>query len=135
MTVIEPPIEKVFERWRTEAAEPICKENVSMDISVKPGRFPYMRLLYLGGIHNAGDIYGNEAAITISFQVESFANGTKALSKAYEMDTKSHKSMVGMGFRRTYQDLVENQADSRIKRVVSRYSRVYTGYLLGEEIH
>lgn len=130
---IRSPVGKVFSRWEKEAAIPSCGSgNYSMDISKTPSKFPYMRMLYMGGTHNAGDLEGDECAITISFQIESFANGSKALSKVYDLDDISHRSMVGMGFRRTYQNLVEN-ADSTIKRVVSRYSRVYTGYLLGEK--
>lgn len=131
---VKSPAFSVFARWEKEAAIPSCGTgNYSMDMSKTPGKFPYMRMLYLGGTHNTGDLEGDECAITISFQIESFANGTKSLSKVYEIDDISHQSMVGMGFRRTYQNLVEN-ADSTIKRVVSRYSRVYTGYLLGEKI-
>jgi len=129
---VDNPVEKVFKRWSEEAAKPTCGENYSMDMSKIPAKFPYMRMLYMGGTHSEGDLEGDECAITISFQIECFANGSNALSKAYDLDDVSHKSMIGMGFRRTYQNLVEN-ADSTIKRVVSRYSRIYTGQLLGEK--
>lgn len=128
---IKNPVEKIFKRWSEEAAKPTCGKNYSMDMSNTPASFPYMRMLYMGGVHRAGDLEGDECAITISVQIECFASGSKALSKVYDLDDASHKSMVGMGFRRTYQNLIEN-SDSTIKRVVSRYSRVYTGQLLGE---
>lgn len=133
MTTVDNPVEKVFKRWSEEAAKPICGENYSMDMSKIPATFPYMRMMYMGGITTRGDLEGDECAITISFQIECFASGSKALYKVYDLDDASHKSMVGMGFRRTYQNLIEN-SDSTIKRVVSRYSRVYTGQLLGEKV-
>lgn len=131
MTTVDNPVEKVFQCWAEGAAKPICGKNYSMDMSKIPATFPYMRMMYLGGITTRTDLEGNESAMNISFQIESFANGSNSLSKVYQMDDASHKCMVGMGFRRTYQNLIEN-SDSKIKRVVSRYSRVYTGQLLGE---
>ena len=132
MITVDNPVEKVFKRWSEEAAKPICGKNYSMDMSKIPAKFPYMRMMYMGGITAKADLDGNECATNISFQIDSFANGSKALSEVYRMDDSSHKCMVGMGFRRTYQNLIEN-SDSTIKRVVSRYSRIYTGQLLGEK--
>ncbi len=133
MITVDNPVEKVFKRWSEEAAKPICGKNYSMDMSKIPATFPYMRMMYMGGITTRTDLEGNESATNISFQIESFANGSNSLSKVYQMDDASHKCMVGMGFRRTYQNLIEN-LDSKIKRVVSRYSRVYTGQLLEEKV-
>ena len=132
MTTVDNPVSKVFKRWSEEAAKPLCGKNYSMDMSKIPATFPYMRMMYMGGVTTRSDLEGNECAANASFQVESFASGSNSLSKAYQMDDASHKCMVGMGFRRTYQSLIEN-ADSKIKRVVSRYSRIYTGQLLGEK--
>lgn len=129
---VDNPVEKVFKRWSEEAAKPICGKNYSMDMSKIPATFPYTRMMYMGGTTTQGDLEGDECATNISFQVESFAKGTKALSEVYAIDDVSHKAMVSMGFRRSYgPELLEN-SDNRIKRVVSRYSRVYTGQLLGE---
>lgn len=48
----------------------------------------------------------------------------------YQIDDASHKAMVSMGFQRTYGPEQQQNADNSIKRVISRYSRVYTGELL-----
>ena len=131
MITVDNPVEKVFKRWSEEAAKPICGKNYSMDMSKIPATFPYMRMMYMGGITTRTDLDGNECAANISFQIESFADGSNSLSKVYKMDESSHRCMVGMGFRRNYHNLIEN-SDNKIKRVVSRYSLVYTGQLLGE---
>lgn len=130
MIIVDNPVEIVFKRWAEEVAKPICGKNYSMDMSKIPATFPYMRMMYMGGITTHGDLDGNECAANISFQIESFADGSNSLSKVYKMDESSHKCMVGMGFRRNYHNLIEN-SDNKIKRVVSRYSRLYTGQLLG----
>lgn len=92
----------------------------------------YARIFMMGNPTRDGDLEGDECSTIPAFQVDSFAKGTKALSEVYDIDNVSHKTMVSMGFRRTYgPELLEN-SDSTIKRVVSRYNRVYTGQLLGE---
>ncbi len=131
-TVIENPALKVFERWSAYAkANTDVGNNLSMDMSRVPSSFPYMRMAYMGGPQTSGDLAGDECAITPSFQIESFADGQKKLDKVYSLDSVSHQVMTDMGFRRTYQGLVEN-IDESIVRLASRYSRVYTGQLLGE---
>lgn len=84
----------------------------------------------LGNPIARGNLAGDECATMPLFQAEAYASGTKASSKAYEIDEISHKSMVDMGFRRTYGPVKLNNADNSIKRVISRYSRIYTGQLL-----
>ena len=90
----------------------------------------YARLFMLGNPIARGNLAGDECATMPSFQVEVYASGAKASSKVYEIDEISHKAMVSMGFRRTYGPVKQNNSDNSIKRVVSRYSRMYTGQLL-----
>ena len=130
--VVKNPVSDVFERWSKEIELIVGKGNYSMDKSqtIASTKKTYARLLMLGNPTANSDLEGDECATTPSFQVESYASGTKALSKAYEIDDVSHKAMVGMGFRRTYGPKTQNNAEDNIKRVVSRYSRIYTGTLL-----
>lgn len=52
------------------------------------------------------------------------------VTRLYELDKISHQAMVSMGFRRTYGPEPMFFGDSGIKKLVSRYSRIYTGKLL-----
>lgn len=129
---VKNPVNEVFKRWGN-AIEPIVgKGNFSNDESqtIASSKKVYARLFLLGNPTSRGDLEGDECATTPSFQSESYATGSKASSKAYEIDDASHKAMVDMGFRRTYGPVRQNNADNSIKRVVSRYSRIYTGTLL-----
>ena len=126
---IKNPVSDVFERWKTAMEKKIGVGNCSMDSSSLIAKAPYARLLLMSNTGYRWDLSGNENATTLSFQVESFANGQKALTKVYDIDDTSHKAMTDMGFRRIYGPEVIENADNSIKRVVSRYSRVYTGYL------
>lgn len=130
---IKNPISEVFNRW-SKAVEPVVgKNNYSMDKSqtIASTKKAYARLLMLGNTTRNSDLEGDECATLISFQTESYASGANDLSKVYdEIDEASHKAMVGMGFRRIYGPELQNNAENSIKRVVSRYSRTYTGQFL-----
>lgn len=129
---IKNPVSEVFERWASDIEPAVGKGNFSMDDSqtIASSKKVYAKLLMLGNPLQNSDLEGNECSTILSFQSESYASGTKALSKVYEIDSVSHQAMVNMGFRRIYGPELQNNADGSIKRVVSRYSRVYTGKLL-----
>ena len=133
VSVVNNPVLNVFERWR-EAVEPVVgKGNYSMSSSkTLVDSDKYARIFMMGNPTTSGDLEGDECATTLSFQVDSFSVGQKALTEAYEIDSRSHEAMFNMGFRRTYGPETTENIDSNIKRVVSRYSMTYTGYLLGE---
>ena len=126
---VENPIFKVSERLSEAVREQVGDEFYT-DLNDTIANFPAVRLLYLGGPNAGGDIEGDECAINASFQVESFAKGqgVEAQKKAWELDSVCHQAMTDMFFRRTYNNLVETE-NSNVKRVVSRYSRIYTGQL------
>lgn len=132
ITTIEPPVLEVFERWR-KAVEPIVgKGNFSMEKSqtIASGKTKYARLFMMGNPTQSTSLEGHECATVLSFQTESYASGTKALSTAYEIDSKSHQAMASMGFRRTYGPEEVANSEKSFKRIISRYSRIYTGQLL-----
>lgn len=132
ITTIEPPVLEVFERWR-KAVEPIVgKGNFSMEKSqtIASGKTKYARLSMMGNPTQSTSLEGHECATVLSFQTESYASGTKALSTAYEIESKSHQAMVSMGFRRTYGPEEVANSEKSFKRIISRYSRIYTGQLL-----
>lgn len=131
---VKNPVSDVFERWGAEIQKVVGAGNYSMEDSgtLASGKTKYATLIMLGNPTNSGTLEGDEISTIPSFQVDSYAKGTKALSTAYAIDDASHKAMASAGFRRIYGPEPITNSDSRIKRVVSRYSRVYTGYLLGE---
>lgn len=130
--VVKNPVNEVFKRWGNAIEPVVGKGNFSMDNSqtIASTKKTYAKLLMLGNPTSRGDLEGDECATIPSFQSESYASGTKALSKVYEIDNVSHKAMTDMGFRRAYGPVLQSNADNSIKRVVSRYSRIYTGTLL-----
>lgn len=131
---VDNPVSKVYERWGAEISKVVGAGNFSMSQSgtLASGKTKYARIFLEGNPTRRSDLEGNECATEPAFQVDSFASGTKALSIVYDIDDASHKAMRKMGFNRTYGPTLIENIDSNIKRVVSRYSRIYTGQLLGE---
>lgn len=125
--IVKNPIGEVFLAFRA-ALEPICGPgNVSMEQSATIQKAPYARI-YLMGAPGAGhDLNGNEAATMLSIQAEYFADGEYAVEDAYDIDETGHIVLTGLGFRRTYGPELVTNIDNSIKRVVSRYRRIYTG--------
>lgn len=130
VNIIIPPEDKVFERWG-KAVESVVGDNYSYDEKSTMSTYPYMRLFDTGVREASGDLEGDECAIYIEFQVESYARGQLASSTVKKLDIISHQALKNMGCKRTFSGAVEN-IDSSIKRYISRYTLLYTGYLIGE---
>lgn len=132
--IMDNPVLKIYKKWSLEVEKKVGKGNLSMSQSgtLASNKTKYARIFMMGNPGNEWNLEGDECATMSSFQVDSFAKGTKALSEVYAIDDASHKVMTDMGFQRTYGPELTENADSTIKRVVSRYSCVYTGRLLGE---
>lgn len=130
---VKNPVGIIFEIWGKEIKKIVGDGNYSMEDSSVIARTPYACLYQMSNPGTRWDLEGDECATTPSYQVDCFASGQKALTKAYAIDDVSHKAMTSMGFRRTYGPVPMLNIDSKIKRVTSRYSRLYTGQLLGEQ--
>lgn len=130
---ITPPVEQVFNVWTTAMDKVVGAGHYSMDSSITVAKAPYARLFMMGATTGDRDMEVYENSQRLAFQAESFADGMNALAKVYKIDQASHEAMIRMGFRRTFGPQIVSNAEEKIKRVVSRYSLVYTGYLLGKE--
>lgn len=131
---VKNPISDVYQRWREAMIPVVGEKNCPMSRSKTIAKATkFSRIFPMESPGTRWDLEGDECATMPSFQVDSFASGQKSFSKAFDIDEESHKVMTSMGFRRTYgPEALENE-DSTIQRVTSRYTMLYTGYLLGEE--
>lgn len=129
---VKNPIFEVFSIWSTAIEKVVGKGNYSMEQSAVIAHTPYICLYQIGNPGARWDLEGDECATNPSYQVDSFASGQKALTKAYEIDEASHKILTSLGFRRTYGPEPLRNIDSKIKRITSRYTMLYAGKLLGE---
>ena len=127
--VVKNPVSEVFSEWGTVMESVVGSGNYAMSSSKTLAKFTkFARMFLMGNPGFRWDIEGDECGTNLSFQVDSFASGQKALSIVYDIDETSHQIMNELGFRRTYgPELWED--DSNIKRVTSRYTRLYTGHL------
>lgn len=121
--IVNIPIEEIYDRW-AEAVSSEVGENYTIDDIDDISKVPYAKLTLLGNPSASNDLDGNEDAVFLSFQIEVFTAGQNSLSKLYKIDSESHKAMLDMGFTRTYGPKVVKNIDTRVKRGVSRYSRI-----------
>ena len=129
---INNTVSEVISRWSKDIQPTVGKGNFFFFFfqTIASGKTKYVRLFMMGNPTQSTSLEGHECATVLSFQTESYASGTKALSTAYEIDSKSHQAMVSMGFRRTYGPEEVANSEKSFKRIISRYSRIYTGQLL-----
>lgn len=120
---MENPITEIYDRLK-KAVQPLCK-NTSMSYTETQAKFPYFYVSMVGMPTMDKDLEGDEASILLSIQCESFANGNGALNKAFKIDSLSHQEMINMGFAREFGAQEMMNSDKTIKRVVSRYTRVF----------
>lgn len=129
--IIENPSEAVFNYWKTIVSPIVGANNLSMDQPTQIEKKPFARLFMMGSPVRQADLDGNEISTSISFQAESYGTGRKALDDAYKIDSASHQAMVNMGFERYYgPELIQSNNEPLVRRVISRYQRIYTGYFL-----
>lgn len=127
--IVKNPVSEVFSAWGAVMENVVGSGNYTMSSSKTLAKFTkFARMFLMGNPGSRWDIEGDECGTNLSFQVDSFASGQKALSIVYEIDGESHQIMTELGFRRTYGPELRED-DSNIKRVTSRYTRLYTGNL------
>ena len=123
MLTVKTIIENTFSKWG-EAVSAQVGDNYSMENSSVINHLPYTSLYFLGLPGDSYDLEGNEGTVMPTLQVDIYTNGQRALTKAYEIDSTSHETLIGMGYRRTTGPELIQSTDPSIKRLVSRYSRV-----------
>ena len=126
MLTIKTIIENTYAKWGEEIREKVGN-NYSMDDSSTVSKFPYSSLYFLGLPTDTATLEGDEGTVLATLQVSVYTTGQRALTQAYEIDEVSHETLVHMGYRRNYGPELCQSTDPSIKRLLSRYVRVW-GY-------
>lgn len=126
MLTVKSIVETTYAKWVEEISEKVGG-NYSMENSGTVSKFPYCSLYFLGLPTNTATLEGDESTVVPTAQVDVYTSGQKALTKAYEIDEVSHETLVRMGYRRNYGPELSQNTDPSIKRLISRYTRVW-GY-------
>ena len=125
MTVLEL-INNIFTKWGDAISETAVKTNYSMENSTVVAELPAATLYFQGLPTSDSDLIGTEASITPTVQVDVYTKGQRALTQAYEIDEVSHGVLNGVyGFRRSYGPELIQSTDPSIKRLTSRYTRLF----------
>ncbi len=125
MTVLEL-INNIFTKWGDAISETAVKTNYSMENSTVVAELPAATLYFQGLPTSDSDLMGTEASVTPTIQVDIYTKGQKALTQAYEIDAVSHSILNGVyGMRRAYGPELIQSTDPSIKRLTSRYTRLF----------
>ena len=125
MTALEL-INNIFAKWREAISQTPVKNNYSMENSTVVAELPAATLFFQGLPTSDSDLMGAEASVTPTVQVDIYTKGQKALTQAYEIDEVSHSVLNGVyGFRRSYGPELIQSTDPSIKRLTSRYTRLF----------
>ena len=125
MTVSEL-INNIYAKWREAISQTPVKNNYSMENSTVVAKLPAATLFFQGLPTSDSDLMGAEASVTPTVQVDIYTKGQKALTQAYQIDEVSHSVLNGVyGFRRSYGPELIQSTDPSIKRLTSRYTRLF----------
>lgn len=126
--VIEYPGSKLFEQWGECMKEIISENEYSYGISstIANDKNVFARMFVMGNTSGRMDLENDEISTNLAVQCETYSR--IGMQKAFDIDAVSHKTMLALGFHRTYGPDITENADSKIIRIVSRYRRIYTGY-------
>lgn len=124
MLTVKTIVENTFSVWG-EAVSAEVGDNYSMENSATVSRLPYASMYFQGLPTGDSTLEGEEAAVNPTLQIDIYTNGQKALTKAYEIDEVSHSALLSLGYMRSYgPELIQN-IDPSIKRLTSRYTRLF----------
>ena len=124
MLTVKTIVENTFSVWG-EAVSAEVGDNYSMENSATVSRLPYASMYFQGLPTGDGTLEGEEAAVNPTLQIDIYTNGQRALTKAYEIDEVSHSALLSLGYMRSYgPELIQN-IDPSIKRLTSRYTRLF----------
>lgn len=125
MTALEL-INNIFAKWSETIKQTPVKDNYSMENSTVVAELPAATLYFQGMPTSDSDLIGAEASIAPTVQVDVYTKGQRALTQAYEIDEVSHSVLNGVyGFRRSYGPELIQSTDPSIKRLTSRYTRLF----------
>lgn len=124
MLTVQSIIEQTYEKWSAAVSEKVG-DNCSMENSETVSSLPYSSLYFMGASTSTVTLEGNEGAITSSLQVDIYTTGQTALTQIYEIDQLSHESLTSMYYKRSSGPELIQSTDPSIKRLTSRYTRVW----------
>ena len=128
-TIIENPIEDIFERFVNECVDQnvISASSISFGKSDVGAILPWIAFKPMTNYTwlQARDLSNNEPAIIVNVQVECFA---KKESTAMKLEDKTKQIMFNMGFYSV--GFAQRFKNNEIHRYIARYDLRYDGNLL-----
>lgn len=132
VSVIDINVNEVYKHWRNYVMRytPTLHFGMVYD-PTRQAEFPYANLRLIGRPTNAGDLAGDEASISITYEAEGYINNEQYTS-LYNMDSASAKFFAELGFRRIGDSQVIKVSDT-VTKITSRFTMAhYCGSFLND---
>ena len=126
---IDNPIAEIFSKWGRAIESYVGAGHYSVAVSDTINKIPYARIYSVNARTSSTDLAGNEVCQTLTIRCESITGGQNALSDAYDLDNVQRNILMGLGFRCSEGAVYTQNADARLVRLVSTFTREYTGQI------
>ena len=130
VTTIHIDVDAIYRAWRTYllANSPAKYFGMLYDPS-KQSKFPYANFRMISRPKNGGDLEGDEATVSLTFETEALINTDKYLT-LYDIDQASADFFASLGFSRVGDSQPIRVSDT-VTKIQSRfYMRNYGGAFL-----
>lgn len=128
--VIDFDINAFYVAWRNYLMRKTTTVHFGMIFDpTRQAEFPYANLKMIGRPKNAGDLEGDEASISLTFEAEGYINNEK-YTDLYKIDSASAKFFAELGFSRVGDSQPMKVSDT-VTKITSRFSMShYSGFFL-----
>lgn len=130
VSTISINLDDIYKAWRVyHLAHSPAKYFGMVYDSTNIAKFPYANLRLISRPKNGGDLEGNEASISLTFETEAYINTEKILT-LYKIDQASADFFAQLGFRRVGETQPIKVSNTVTKLQSRFYMATYTGYFL-----
>lgn len=128
--VIDFDVNAVYKAWRNYVMGKTTTMHFGMIFDpTRQAEFPYANLKLIGRPKNAGDLEGDEASISLTFEAEAYINNEK-YTDLYRIDNASAKFFTELGFSRVGDSQPIKVSDT-VTKITSRFFMPhYSGFFL-----
>ena len=120
-SIVEIDVDNVYRAWRNYIMRYTTTTRFGMVFDpTRQADFPYANLRLIGRPTSGGDLEGDEASVTLTYEAEGYINNERYLD-LYGIDTASAKFFAELGFRRIGDSQVIKVSDT-VTKITSRFT-------------
>ena len=120
-SIVEIDVDNVYKAWRNYIMRYTTTTHFGMVFDpTRQAEFPYANLRLLGRPKSGGDLEGDEASVTLTYETEAYINNER-YTDLYKIDTASAKFFAELGFGRIGDSQPIKVSDT-VTKITSRFT-------------